>query len=191
MRATLVAIACLIPFLSGSSVAGEPDEGATALELLREACPVCEGVDPGLRSRGAPVSAERDPGRPFAVKIHADWCMTCLMLDVVWQQLREREGGRARFLVLDVSDAAALDRSRAEADRVGVSRFLERHRGRSGTIGILHGASRVPTLILHGELDVERYAVALETARSAPAGKDHPPSGKDDPHVMGGERDPE
>lgn len=145
---------------SGSSTPS-PDPPS---DVPPEWCPGCELEAPPERGDPAAVSAETDASRPFLVKIHADWCATCLMLDFTWGDLRKRISDGARFVVLDVTNEETTARARAEAARLGLTPFFERYRRRTGTIGVLHGSTREVVEVLAGETDLRRYESALAKA---------------------------
>lgn len=128
-------------------------------------CPECQFEAPLPPDERVPVSAERDRARPFVVKIHADWCLLCAFLDVVWDDLRRDPGPDARLVVLDVSDRTSLVGARAEAERLGILPFLSQHRSRTGTIGVLDGDDRELVEAFHGSGRVEEYRRAIEKAR--------------------------
>ena len=115
------------------------------------------------------ISAADDASRPFVVKIHADWCMTCLMLDVTWAELGKRLGLHARLVVLDVTNPETRKVARAEAERLGMLPFFERYRSRTGAVGVLHGVSRQTVTVLLGELDAGRYEAAVKEAATKEA----------------------
>lgn len=107
---------------------------------------------------------EVDAGRPFVVEVHADWCGTCLWLASTWAQIERDLGGRARVVRFDVTDRASLDRSRAEAQRLGLTDFFESFKGRTGVIAVLDGASGEPLEIRQGDANFGTYAEAVEKA---------------------------
>src|SRR5688572_31944908 len=41
-----------------------------------------------------------DPGRPFVVKLHSQWCHLCLITTQAWSQIEKEYAGRVNFLVL-------------------------------------------------------------------------------------------
>jgi thiol-disulfide isomerase/thioredoxin len=120
-----------------------------------------------LLLRAAPLSAG-EAGPPFVVKIHADWCGTCVRLPPTFEALEKELDGDARLVVLDVTDAQTAERSRAEAERLGVEASYEEYRGRTGTVGVLDASGR-PVAVLKGATQVAKYLVALAKARQAPA----------------------
>jgi thiol-disulfide isomerase/thioredoxin len=107
--------------------------------------------------------------QPLFVKVHADWCGTCTRLEPTWSELQEEFGGEATFVVLDVTDRAALERAQAEADRLGIGAFFAVHKARTGTIGILDGRTGEPLAVMKGETNVARYREAWTRAQSGDA----------------------
>ena len=98
---------------------------------------------------------------PLVVKIHADWCGTCVRLTSVWEDLQAGYGDSARFVVLDVTDRGAAVASAIEAERLGISEFFDEHKGRTGTIAILDPATGKAVEIFTGETDAEVYESPL------------------------------
>lgn len=130
------------------------------------ACSFAVGAQAGS---AAPVSAESDASKPFIVKIHADWCGTCQRLTPTFEALNEKLGDGARFVVFDVTDRETVAASQAEADRLGIRSFFDNHKSQTGTIAVLHGATREPVVVLGGVTDTSRYedAVAIATGNGA------------------------
>ena len=115
------------------------------------------------------VSSADDPSRPFVVKIHADWCGTCVRLDPTIEALRESLGSRARIVVFDVTDKGTLARATTEADRLRLRAFFDQYKSKTGTVGVLHGATREPVSVFKGELDTAKYEAAVARAASGTA----------------------
>ena len=139
--------------------------GATAVAILTT-CLYALGAQAGS---AAPVSAESDASKPFIVKIHADWCGVCQRLTPTFDALNEKLGDGARFVVFDVTDKETAAASRDEADRLGIRSFFDSHKSKTGTIAVLHGATREPVVVLGGVTDTSRYeaAVAIATGSGA------------------------
>jgi thiol-disulfide isomerase/thioredoxin len=102
--------------------------------------------------------------KPFIVKIHADWCGTCKRLGPVWEEIQATLGEQATVVNLDVTDRAAYDRSRAEAERLGIDTFVDEYRARTGAIAVLDCRTREPVVVLLGERDITKYRDALARA---------------------------
>jgi thiol-disulfide isomerase/thioredoxin len=112
------------------------------------------------------VAAGADASKPFIVKIHASWCGTCTRLEPTFEVLQERIGDEVRIVVLDVSDPEAVVRSATEADRLGIREFFDSYKTRTGTVGVLDGATREPVTVFKGELNAATYEAAVEKARA-------------------------
>ena len=113
----------------------------------------------------AEVGAEADPAKPFIVKIHADWCGTCTRLEPTWEALDAKFGSKVRLVVLDVTDRESVARATAEADRLGIREFFDTYKSKTGTVGVLDGASRQPVSVMKGETDLAAYESAVAKAR--------------------------
>lgn len=116
---------------------------------------------------GEMVSKDTDAARPFVVKVHADWCGTCTALNATWDELQSEVGDGARLVILDVTDRATLQKSQAEAERLGIEGFFAEYKARTGTIGVLRGDNRAKVEVLKGVRDVARYEAAIAEARGA------------------------
>jgi hypothetical protein len=110
------------------------------------------------------ASAEADASKPFVVKIHPDWCGTCERTEETVVMLRDTTTGTPRIVVLDVTSRESVEQSRAEADRLGLRAFFDANKSKTGTIGILHGATREVVKILKGETELTAYLEALAIA---------------------------
>jgi thiol-disulfide isomerase/thioredoxin len=111
------------------------------------------------------ISAAADASAPFIVKIHADWCGTCTRMDATFDALETALGAQARIVVLDVTDRAAVARSREEAERLGIGEFFESNLSKTGTAAVLDGATREPVMVTKGETDVSVYTAAVVAAQ--------------------------
>ncbi len=111
-----------------------------------------------------PVDAGDDASKPFVVKIHADWCGTCTRLNSTMAQLDAESGERVRIVVLDVTDRQRVAASMAEAERLGITDFFAAYKSKTGTVGVLDGATREPVAVMKGETDVAAYQEAVDEA---------------------------
>ena len=109
--------------------------------------------------------------KPFVVKIHADWCGTCRMLEPTWSKIESEFGDRVHLVKLDVSDRAATEQSRAEAARLGLSGFFKEYGAATGTICVVDGETLEPVAIMRGETDLSKYREAVEKARATSSGR--------------------
>jgi thiol-disulfide isomerase/thioredoxin len=105
-------------------------------------------------------------GKPYVVKIHADWCGSCKALKSVWQRIETDLGDQAIIVTLDVSDRVAYMESQATAERLGIGEFFQEYRSRTGTIAILDCKTHEPVVIMSAERDFEKYREAVARAGS-------------------------
>jgi len=115
-----------------------------------------------------PVAADDDEqgcsAKVVVVKIHADWCRTCKALDSVWTQLGETAGDDVTIVELDVSDRVAFNESKVAAEKLGISKFFNEYRSKTGTVAVLQCNSDEPVAVLNGERDLRKYREAIAKA---------------------------
>jgi thiol-disulfide isomerase/thioredoxin len=114
----------------------------------------------------AATAQAEPPGKPMIVKIHADWCGTCARLNSTFEELQARVGSDAEIVVLDVTDRAAFEQSRARAQELGIEAFFDQYKSRTGTVGVLDASGKT-VVVLSGETDADKYVEALKKAREA------------------------
>ena len=105
-------------------------------------------------------------GKPYVVKVHAQWCAVCMVTKDVWSQIEDAYSNRVNLLVLDVTNRATTDASRAEARRLGLEQFFDEYSGGTGTIVVLDGRTRGVTATINGSRDFAEYRAAIDAALS-------------------------
>lgn len=110
------------------------------------------------------VEEASSSGKPYVVKIHAQWCAVCLATKRVWSEIQDAYADRVNLLVLDVTNRATADASRAEARRLGLERFFDEHAGGTGTILVLDGRTKAVTASINGSRDFASYRTAIDAA---------------------------
>jgi thiol-disulfide isomerase/thioredoxin len=109
-------------------------------------------------------AAEQDrEGRPYVIKLHAQWCPKCLMTKGAWSELQAKYTGRVHFLVFDFTNQATTDASGLAAHRVGLGDFFE-NTGGTGSVIVLDGRTREVHAWLSGVHDVAEYSEAIDAA---------------------------
>jgi thiol-disulfide isomerase/thioredoxin len=112
--------------------------------------------------------------QPFVVKLHAQWCPVCMMTKAVWSQIEKSYAGRVKLLVLDFTNDANTEASRAEAGRLGLAKFFDEYAYGTGTIVVIHGRTREVLASIHGSRDFAEYRAvidaALQTSGTSPGG---------------------
>jgi len=110
------------------------------------------------------ASAVADTGKPFVVKIHAQWCPVCMMTSNIWSQIDAAYGSRVHLVVLDFTNDENSERSRAEARRLGLDRMLDEYDGATGTIVVVNGRSKEVAASIKGSRDFAEYRAAIDKA---------------------------
>ncbi len=121
-------------------------------------------------TNGTPVVAAvtddeaADASRPFVIKLHAQWCPKCMVTKDVWADVERAYAGRVNLLVLDFTDDARTEVSRAEAQRLGLEAVFDDYDGVTGAVLVLDGRTREVTADISGSRDFEEYRVAIDAA---------------------------
>ena len=110
-----------------------------------------------------------DAGRPYVVKLHAQWCPICMMTKKVWSQIDLAYSGRANLVVFDFTNQATTDMSRAQAKRLGLEKFFDENVGSTGTIAVLDGRTKEETASIHGIKGFDEYRAAIDASLHAVA----------------------
>jgi thiol-disulfide isomerase/thioredoxin len=102
-------------------------------------------------------------GKPYVVKLHAQWCPKCLMTKGAWTELQEKYSGRAHFIVFDFTNQRTTDASGVEANRLGLGEFFD-SAGGTGSVIVLDGVTKDVRSWLGGVRDVSDYSAAIDEA---------------------------
>jgi thiol-disulfide isomerase/thioredoxin len=102
--------------------------------------------------------------KPYVVKLHAQWCAVCMITKGVWTEIEKTYGTRVNLLVLDFTTDAKAEASKAEATRLGLTKFFEEYGGATGTIVVLDGRTKEVTASINGSRDFAVYRTAIDAA---------------------------
>jgi hypothetical protein len=117
---------------------------------------------PAVREISSAEAAEF--GKPFVVKLHAQWCANCMLTKSVWSQIEQAYSSRAHLVVFDFTNNATTEASRTRAKRIGLEKFLEEHGGDTGTIAVLDGRTKKTTAVINGSRDFAEYRAAIDAS---------------------------
>ena len=114
----------------------------------------------------APVAADEAArsGKPYVIKLHAQWCAVCLVTKDVWSEIEQRYANRVTLVVLDFTNDANREASQAEAKRLGLQEFFDEYGGATGTIAVLDGRTRKVLASIDGNRDFAEYRTAIDGA---------------------------
>lgn len=117
----------------------------------------------------SPVEAAKT-GKPYVVKLHAQWCAICMITKDVWTRIEKAYAQRVNLVVLDFTTDANVEASRAEATRLGLAKFFDEYGGATGSIVVLDGRTKEVTASINGSRDFADYRTAIDAALAgAPA----------------------
>jgi thiol-disulfide isomerase/thioredoxin len=105
-----------------------------------------------------------ESGKPYVVKLHAQWCPVCMLTKAMWSQVETMYSTRVNLVVFDFTNQASTDASRAEARRLGLEGFFNENAGWTGTIAVLNGRTKDVTATIHGSRDFSEYRAAIDAA---------------------------
>ena len=108
-----------------------------------------------------------DPGRPFVVKLHSQWCVVCLSTKDLWDEIAAEYEGRANLVVFDFTDMDSTNASEAEARRLGLSEFFNEYAGMSGAIAVIDGGTREIRALMGGKRPADDYRAEIDASLAA------------------------
>jgi thiol-disulfide isomerase/thioredoxin len=111
----------------------------------------------------SPVEAAQT-GKPYVVKLHAQWCAVCMITKDVWSQIEKAYAQRVNLVVLDFTTDVNAEASRAEATRLGLTKFFDEYGGATGSIVVLDGRTKDVTASINGSRDFADYRAAIDAA---------------------------
>ena len=105
-----------------------------------------------------------NPSKPYVVKLHAQWCPVCMLTKDVWSQIEDAYSTRVNLLVLDFTNQANTDRSRAEAKRLGLEMLFDEYAGATGTIVVLDGRTKEVTASINGSRIAQSWVIRAKAS---------------------------
>ena len=112
----------------------------------------------------APISREEivDIGKPYIVKLHAQWCPVCMLTKDEWAQIEAAYADRAKFLVFDSTTQASITNSRLRAEGFGLDAIWDDYVGASGLILVIDGGSHEIIAQIGGVQSFAEYQRAID-----------------------------
>jgi thiol-disulfide isomerase/thioredoxin len=103
-------------------------------------------------------------GKPLVVEIYASWCPACKNVAPTISQLRSEYGGKANFVVLDVSDKGSTSRAKNVAQQAGLSQFFSQNISQTGLVAIIDPATGRVLAQYRNNPDKSDYTSVLDAA---------------------------
>lgn len=108
-----------------------------------------------------------EPGAPWVVKLHAQWCPVCMLTKGMWSEIERAYAGRVRLAVFDFTDGETTAASRREAERLGLGAVFEEAGRATGPILVLDGRTKEIVAWINGSRDFAEYRTAIDSALAA------------------------
>ena len=90
-----------------------------------------------------------------------------MMTKDLWARLEQTYRARVRLVVFDFTTEATTENSRAVASHLELDSLFDEYRGATGTVLVVNGRSKAVEHSLHGDLEWEEYAAAVDAALAA------------------------
>jgi thiol-disulfide isomerase/thioredoxin len=116
-----------------------------------------------LTSVGAPLAKELQ-GKPVLVDVYATWCPGCKNIAPTLSQLKQEYSGKVNFVVLDVTDKAKVQETQAQAEKLGLSKFLEANKSKTSTVAIVDPATGNILTMFKNNPNKADYSKVLDAA---------------------------
>ncbi|MEA5574627.1 TlpA family protein disulfide reductase [Calothrix sp. UHCC 0171] len=120
------------------------NQAAPSTTEVAQADPCAGKKDPcagkKLTSVGGPLAQELQ-GKPVLVDVYATWCAGCKNIAPTLSQLKQDYADKVNFVVLDVTDKAKVQETQAQAEKLGLSKFLEANKSKTSTVAIVDPAT--------------------------------------------------
>jgi thiol-disulfide isomerase/thioredoxin len=129
--------------------------GTVAVLYISNAAPIV----PAVSASEAAASM-----KPFVVKLHAQWCPYCMLTKDEWARVERAYAGRVNFVVLDFTNEAASERSRVQAERLGLRQFFDDYGGATGLVVVLDGRTREVLAEVGGNAPFDDFQAAIDAA---------------------------
>lgn len=116
-----------------------------------------------LTSVGGPLAQELQ-GKPVLVDVFATWCAGCKNIAPTLSQLKQEYSGKVNFVVLDVTDKAKVQETQAQAEKLGLGKFLEANKSQTSTVAIVDPATGNILTMFKNNPNKADYTKILDTA---------------------------
>ncbi|NJO28057.1 MAG: thioredoxin family protein [Richelia sp. SL_2_1] len=116
-----------------------------------------------LTSVGGPLAQELQ-GKPVLVDVFATWCAGCKNIAPTLSELKQDYADKVNFVVLDVTDQAKVKETQAQAEKLGLSKFLEANKSKTSTVAIVDPATGNILTMFKNNPNKADYTKVLDTA---------------------------
>jgi len=133
--------------------------GALALSGLAAYLTNTAPPPPAIDAEGAKAS-----GRPYLLKLHAQWCPKCMLTRGVWSQVVKAYQGKVNIAVLDFTTDESTHASRTQATKLGLEELFKEYAGVTGIVLVLDGRTKRVSAEIGATREFRVYAEAIDDA---------------------------
>jgi thiol-disulfide isomerase/thioredoxin len=108
--------------------------------------------------------AKKLQGKPVVVEIYASWCPACKNVAPTISQLKREYGGKANFVVFDVSNGSKTAQSKNLAQQLGLAQFFAENASQTGLVAIIDPANGNILTQYRNNANKSDYATVLDAA---------------------------
>ncbi|MBW4646516.1 MAG: thioredoxin family protein [Goleter apudmare HA4340-LM2] len=138
------------------------NQAASTTDVAQEK-PIAAKDAAKLTSVGNPLAQELQ-GKPVLVDVFATWCAGCKNIAPTLSELKQEYSGKVNFVVLDVTDQGKLKETQAQAEKLGLGKFLEANKSKTSTVAIVDPATGNILTIFKNNPNKADYSKILDTA---------------------------
>ncbi|MGK7931255.1 MAG: thioredoxin domain-containing protein [Microcystaceae cyanobacterium] len=166
----LSSLAVTVGLVTGTSLR-IPAMAETAIAQVKNPCASrnpCASKNPcagKTENVGGPL-AEKLQGKPVIVDVYATWCSACNNIAPTLSQLKKDYRGQVNFVVFDVSDKRKARQSEAKARELGLGKFFEQNKSRTGMITVIDPTTGDILTQHYNNANLADYTSVLNTALS-------------------------
>ena len=111
-----------------------------------------------VQSFGAALPVDK---RPFVLVVYADWCPSCQRLKPTLAAINEKYRDRIRFVRFDITTERTAERSKEQAEKLGLADFYEKNHDRTSLV-IIMDSSRREVFRTVNDYDPGHYETVLD-----------------------------
>jgi thiol-disulfide isomerase/thioredoxin len=161
-KSNLLLKVCLSSLAFSVSVVATTSANISATEAQSSTIKVAQ-VNYSATNIGGPLAKELQ-GKPVIVDVFATWCAGCKNIAPTLSQLKQQYSGKVNFVVLDVTNQATLKQTKAQAEKLGLGRFLEANKSKTSTVAIVDPATGNILAMFKNNPNKADYTKVLDTA---------------------------
>jgi thiol-disulfide isomerase/thioredoxin len=160
----LSSLAVTVGLVTGTSIQ-TPVMAETAIAQVKNPCASPNSCVSKIENVGNPL-AQKLQGKPVIVDVYASWCSACQNIAPTLSQLKKDYQGQVNFIVLDVSDKSKARQAEAMARELGLGKFFEMNKSRTGMVAIIDPATGNILTQHYNNANLADYTSVLNTALS-------------------------